>query len=93
MKSGSMHLTIIIGGSLKESGIRFSAMHEAYKAGVNGTIKYTSDGAAYIEAEGYPEQVERFKNWCLKIAAKYDNRKIEIIPDKIKGFTEFNIID
>ena len=93
MKSSRQNITIKISGNLHETGMRFSAMHEAYKAGLNGIAKYLEDGAVYIEVEGYTEHVERFKSWCLKIAKKYDNRKIEINPDKIKGYTEFNIID
>jgi acylphosphatase len=87
------HITIKIFGDLKETGLRFSAMHEAYKAGVNGITKYTSNSAVYIEAEGYPEQLENYKAWCLGIAKKYNNAKIEINSDQIKGYTEFNIID
>ncbi|NOX45697.1 MAG: hypothetical protein GXO89_01810 [Chlorobi bacterium] len=93
MKTETMHLTIKISGDLKGLGLRFSAMHEAYKAGVNGIIKYTTEGAAYIEAEGTPRQIEPFKSWCIGIAKKYDNRKIAIMTDKSKGYTEFNIID
>lgn len=78
---------------MRETGIRFSTMHEAYKVGVFGITKYTADGAVYIEAEGYPAQLERFKERCLKIAENYDREKIEIYYNKIIGYTEFNIID
>lgn len=78
---------------MKDTGIRFSTMHEAYKAGVFGITKYTADGAVYIEAEGNPAQLEEFKAWCLKIAEKYNRKKIEINYNKIIGYTEFNIID
>ncbi len=72
--------------------MRFSAMHEAYKAGLNGIAKYLDDGSVYIEVEGSHKQLVRFQTWCIEIAKKYDNRKIEINPDKTKGYTEFNII-
>ena len=93
METERTHLAIKIYGELKEQGLRFSTMHEAYKTGVKGIAKYTPDGAVYIEAEGLPEQVEVFKSWCLKIAEKYDSNKTEVIYSEIRNYTEFNIID
>ncbi|MCF8403886.1 MAG: acylphosphatase [Bacteroidales bacterium] len=93
MKTERENIAIKIYGDLKEQGIRFSSMHEAYKTGVKGIAKYTPDGAVYIEAEGPPEQVKLFKAWCLKTAEKYDHEKTEIHSGKIKDYTDFNIID
>lgn len=93
MKPERKHIAIKIYGDLKETGIRFSAMREAYKAGVNGITKYTPDGAIYIEAEGNAEQLDRFKTWCLKTAEKYEKEKTEINYNELIGYQEFNIID
>jgi acylphosphatase len=87
------HIAIKIYGDMKATGIRFSTMHEAFKSGVFGVIKYNPEGSVHIEAEGFPEQIERFEAWCCKTAAKYNNAKIEINSDKLIGYNEFNIID
>ena len=93
MKSEKKNITIKIYGNFKDTGIRFSAMHEAYKAGVNGIAKYTDDSAVYLEAEGYTEQVEQFEIWCLKIAEKYAKKNPEIGYQKLQGYTDFSIVD
>ena len=93
MQASKQHIAVKIYGELKEQGLRFSTMHEAYKTGVKGIAKYTLDRAVYIEAVGYPEQLEKFKTWCLQIATKYASEKTEINYGDIRDYTEFNIID
>ncbi len=68
-------------------------MHQAYKSEVYGIARYTSEGAVYIEAEGEKGNLERFKDWCLNMAARYEEDKTEISYDKLNGYSEFNIID
>ena len=94
MENEQKNIGIKIYGKLKNSGIRFSAMHQAYKLGLYGFARFTGDNSVFIEAEGSSDKIEQLKEWCQKTAMKYEKGKIEIeSKEKMKGYTEFNIID
>ena len=88
------NISITIYGNLKEAGIRFSAMHQAYKLGLSGIARFIKGNAVCIEAEGKTEQLEQLKTWSQEIAEKYGKGTIEFNhKKKLRGYTEFNIID
>ncbi|MCF6170617.1 MAG: acylphosphatase [Bacteroidales bacterium] len=93
LESEIKNISIKIYGNFKDTGIRFSAMHRAFKCGVKGLARYTEDDALYLEAEGRTEQIEHFKEWCLGIAEKYRKKKAEINYQSTKGYSDFSIID
>jgi len=93
LKTLKKNISIKIYGNFEGTGIRFSAMHQAYKAGITGLARYTDDNAVYFEAEGRAEQVECFKEWCLGIAKTYGKKKAEISCQRLKGYSDFIIID
>jgi acylphosphatase len=93
LKSNRKNISIKIFGDFQGTALRFSAMHEAYKAGVTGIVRYTTDQAVYFEAEGNIEQLERFKGWCLEMAEMYEAGKPEICFKRVRGYTDFNIIE
>ena len=56
--------------------------------------RFEPESAVFIEAEGKTEQIELFKAWSMEMAQKYAKGKIEIdSKKKLKGYTEFNIVD
>lgn len=94
MEKGMTNFSIKIYGNLKETGIRFSAMHQAYKLGLYGIARFMKEDAVFIEAEGEAENIEQFKKWCCLAAEKNGKRKSEMVSKKkLKGYTEFNIVD
>ena len=53
-------------GQVQHKGFRFTAMQVAYQRGVRGFIQNMKDGSLYIVAEGSPEQLTGFIEWCRK---------------------------
>jgi acylphosphatase len=57
---------IHVSGHVQGVGFRWSAVREARNREIKGFVKNLSDGSVYIEAEGYPEQLAIFVEWCRK---------------------------
>jgi acylphosphatase len=57
---------IHVKGHVQGIGFRWSAVREARNCEIKGFVKNLSDGSVYIEAEGYPEQLTSFVDWCRK---------------------------
>jgi acylphosphatase len=55
---------IHVSGRVQGVGFRWSAVREARIYEIKGFVKNLSDGTVYIEAEGYPEQLNLFVDWC-----------------------------
>jgi len=90
--SGIINLGIFIQGNFINTGFRFSTMKEAYNIGVKGIVKYTGEGAIYIEAEGSKDQLNKFTNWCKTIKQENRNSNLQISEKDINNYKEFNII-
>lgn len=72
-------------------GFRWSAAREAWKRGITGYVKNLTDGSVYIEAEGAPEQLDRFAEWCGKGPGSgfVDTAEISEFPPV--GYMDFRI--
>ncbi|MFP3859191.1 MAG: acylphosphatase [Bacteroidales bacterium] len=57
-------ITLTIKGRVQNVGFRFSALRKAEELNINGYVKNQIDGTVYIEAEGEPEKLNKFINWC-----------------------------
>mgnify|MGYP006301477767 CR=1 FL=1 len=57
-------LAITIQGRVQGVGFRYSTVHKAQELGIKGFVKNRSDGSVYIEAEGDPQKLNEFLNWC-----------------------------
>jgi acylphosphatase len=57
---------IFVTGRVQGVGYRWSAVYEARRLGIYGYVKNLADGSVYIEAEGAPEQLNKFVEWCRK---------------------------
>ncbi|MEI8006536.1 MAG: acylphosphatase [Bacteroidota bacterium] len=86
------HYNITISGQVQKIGFRFSAMHSAYRYGVQGIVKNMNDGKVYIEAEGEDSNLDDFLQWCRRgpLGAKVDNVGVE--EGEMKNFLSFDII-
>ena len=56
--------TILVSGKVQGVFFRASTEKMAKKIGLTGFVKNQSDGRVYIEAQGTPEQLEIFFDWC-----------------------------
>lgn len=61
-----MLFKIHIRGYVQGVGFRWSAAREAKNLGITGYVKNMSDGSVYIEAEGYPDNLKEYVEWCRK---------------------------
>ncbi|MFP4018990.1 MAG: acylphosphatase [Bacteroidales bacterium] len=82
-------ITLTIKGRVQNVGFRFSALRKAEELDINGYVKNQIDGTVYIEAEGEPEKLNKFINWCHEgppAANVQQVNKQEIGTKDYKGF-------
>jgi acylphosphatase len=60
------HYNINVSGWVQGVGFRYSAMSVARDHGISGFVRNEPDGSVYIEAEGKPEELDQFLQWCYK---------------------------
>lgn len=58
------HLNIKITGKVQGVWFRDSTKATADRLGVTGFVQNQPDGSVYAEAEGSPEKLESFLEWC-----------------------------
>ncbi len=84
-------LAITVKGRVQGVGFRFSTVREAENLGIKGFVENRMDGTVYIEAEGEPEALNKFVNWCWKgpATASVDNVSTQEIP--LHNFKRFGV--
>ena len=82
---------ITIKGKVQGVGFRYSALTIAHEYGVYGFVKNRTDNSVYIEAEGEPEEIESFLNWCKKGPARARVDDMTIIECPINNYHNFVI--
>jgi acylphosphatase len=53
-------------GRVQGVGFRYSAIHEARRLGINGTVANLPDGSVEVVAEGEAEGLARFASWLRR---------------------------
>lgn len=83
--------TITVYGRVQNVGFRYYTQRTAKQFGITGFVKNQADGSVYIEAEGEPESVQLFVEWCKAGPdhAYVSSYTIEDCP--IIGYTGFEI--
>lgn len=84
------HLNIRIYGQVQGVLFRDSAAQKASELGVRGFVRNESDGSILIEAEGSPENLNAFLNWCqdgppLAEVERVEQEEIDVVRH-FKGF-------
>jgi acylphosphatase len=84
--------SIKISGKVQGVNFRYHTKQEALRLGIQGTVMNLEDGSVLVRAEGEPEQLEVFINWCKTgpSRARVDGLNIEDIP--VEGYTGFVIL-
>jgi len=82
---------LIISGVVQNVGFRFYTHRKANELGVKGFVKNMPDGSVYAEAEGDPNVIEAFIDYCKKGPnwARVSDVKIQDAP--VKEFKDFTI--
>jgi acylphosphatase len=79
-------------GRVQGVGFRYSAIREARRLGVRGTVCNLSDGSVEVVAEGGFDRLERFLAWLGKgpPGARVQDVQVEWIP--VSGrFADFDV--
>ncbi len=84
--------SIKITGRVQGVNFRYYTKQEALKLGIHGTVMNLDDGSVLVRAEGEPEQMEVFINWCRTgpSRARVDGLEINEVP--VEGYTGFVIL-
>jgi acylphosphatase len=84
-------LAITIKGRVQGVGFRFSAVNKAQQLGLKGFVQNRIDGSVYIEAEGDPEDLNEFVQWCWQgpPSARVDDVTKQEIP--VREYHRFGV--
>lgn len=87
MKHYSIHIT----GKVQGVFFRASTKEKADELGVRGTARNNHDGSVTIEAEGSPEILEPFLEWCKQGPSRARVDTFEIKELETVNFRGFSI--
>lgn len=57
-------LTLTIAGQVQGVGLRYAVCARARELGISGWVRNNADGSVGVVAEGTPESLRAFFNWC-----------------------------
>jgi acylphosphatase len=80
---------IHVTGRVQGVGFRYTTVREAKKRGITGFVKNQYDGSVYIEAEGSPEQLLDFVEWCRRGPGFV--KSITADPGPLENYTDFTV--
>jgi acylphosphatase len=78
-------------GQVQGVGFRWNALREARNCEIKGFVKNLSDGSVYIEAEGYPEQLTSFVEWCRRGPGRGYIESVTVDSFPLVNYTDFRI--
>ncbi len=85
------HLDVFVFGKVQGVFFRNSAKEVADRLEIKGYAK--NEGKfVYIEAEGTPEDLDNFIEWCHEGPDNARVEKVDFKEGRYKGFKEFNIL-
>ncbi len=84
-----IRVRLIVSGRVQGVFFRASARHQATRLGIAGWARNEPDGTVVIEAEGPPETVERFVDWCGAGPPEAEVEGVDVSPIPPLGESEF----
>ena len=85
------HFVIKVNGLVQGVFFRASTKEKADQLGVKGIVRNEADGSVYIEAEGDPENVKKFIQWCHQGPPRAQVDACDVTEGPLKNFTAFII--
>ncbi len=83
----NLHYNIRITGKVQGVFYRASAITKAVELGISGFVRNELDNSVYIEAEGKPDRLDQFIDWCNEGS---DFSKVDHVEIEEGGFQDFN---
>ena len=85
------HYNINVSGRVQGVGFRYSAQTIARNNNIFGFVRNEPDGSVYIEAEGKPEDLDQFLQWCYNGPGFGRVDRVVFNEAPIRDFDSFNI--
>jgi acylphosphatase len=85
------HYNIRVMGHVQGVGFRYSAMRAAEIYHVYGFVRNEADGSVYIEAEGEPQNLDMYLEWCRKGPGYGHVQKVYHTTSAVQKFSRFEI--
>jgi len=84
-----IHKNIRITGRVQGVGFRYSARIMASTLDIHGFVRNLPNGDVYIEAEGNPNQLEEFIQWCRQGPIRAKIKVVDVYDGELVGFEGF----
>lgn len=84
-------LTIRVYGRVQGVGFRYYTHQAAVSLGVSGYVSNVPDGSVLIEAEGTPDQLSDFLDWCSKGPARAMVSDVKHFEGPLANYQSFRI--
>ncbi|WP_404363018.1 acylphosphatase [Marinobacter sp.] len=82
---------LMINGNVQGVSYRAAAQSEAEKLHINGFAKNLSDGRVEVVAEGNPDSLEQFVDWCWEGSPAAEVEDVKIDKNQATGeFAKFS---
>jgi len=81
-----------IRGKVQGVWFRKYTRDKALELGIKGFVKNQPDGTVYVEAEGDPDKLEKFKAWLYEGSPLSRVDEVEIEETEVKHYPTFEII-
>lgn len=85
------HVNIHITGKVQGVFFRYSAQQQAFLRNIRGYASNRPDGSVYIEAEGSPDQMKEFLEWCKEGPPRAHVESLTTTQGELKGYATFEI--
>lgn len=83
------HLNIIVTGKVVDVDYRFYAKKTAEELNITGFAKNAGADTVYIEAEGEPEQLSKFVDWCRRGSPWSKVKRVDVSEGEARNFVGF----
>jgi acylphosphatase len=85
------HVNIRVKGRVQGDFYRATARDVAESLQLKGFVRNEPDRTVYIEAEGEPDSVEQFIQWCRQGPPRAVVSDVEVTDGTVQSFSRFEI--
>jgi acylphosphatase len=82
---------IVVSGRVQGVGFRYSTLEKAKSLRLKGFVKNLPNESVYIDAQGSPDALEDFIQWCRMGPPRASVEKMDFTYQELTDFTCFQI--